>query len=98
MACGPVMDPSNDSLNFTRNRLRKLLIPTLETYNPQFREAVWRSVQTLKADYALLRETLETAWQECVKSQEGRDLIVFDLPELLSPLREHAAQSPACGG
>ena len=79
----PVMDPSNESLNFTRNRLRKLLIPILETYNPRFREAVWRSAQTLKADHAILRETVETAWQKCVKSQEA-ELIVFDLTELRS--------------
>ncbi|HEY6073168.1 MAG TPA: tRNA lysidine(34) synthetase TilS, partial [Anaerolineales bacterium] len=79
----PVMDPSNESLNFTRNRLRRTLIPILETYNPRFREAVWRSAQTLKADHAILRETVETAWQKCVKSQDA-DMIVFDLPELMT--------------
>lgn len=78
----PVMDPSNDSLNFTRNRLRKLLIPTLETYNPKFREAVWRSVQTLKADHALLYEAVESAWAECVQ-RSGPDLVVFDLAQML---------------
>lgn len=77
----PIMDPSNDSLNFTRNRLRKLLIPTLETYNPKFREAVWRSVQTLKADHALLHEAVGAAWDECVR-QRGPDLVVFDLEAL----------------
>lgn len=77
----PNYDPSNDSLNFTRNRLRNLLIPTLETYNPKFREAVWRSVQTLKADYALLRETLDNAWAGCVTS-EAPDLIIFDIPHM----------------
>lgn len=78
----PAMDPSNDSLNFTRNRLRKLLIPTLETYNSKFREAVWRSVQTLKADHALLHELVSGAWEDCVK-QQAPDLIVFDLPRLM---------------
>ena len=77
----PNYDPSNDSLNFTRNRLRNLLIPTLETYNPKFREAIWRSVQTLKADYALLRETLDNAWSGCVTS-EAPDLIIFNIPQL----------------
>ncbi len=78
----PVMDPSNNSLTFTRNRLRKLLIPTLETYNPKFREAVWRSVQTLKADHALLHEAVEAAWAECVSRLEP-ELVVFDLAQLL---------------
>jgi tRNA(Ile)-lysidine synthase len=77
----PIMDPSNDSLNFTRNRLRKLLIPTLETYNPKFREAVWRSVQTLKADHVLLRETVEAAWKESVTAVEP-SLVVFDIAQL----------------
>ncbi len=78
----PVMDPSNDSLNFTRNRLRNLLIPTLETYNPKFREAVWRSVQTLKADHALLYDAVESAWAECVQ-RSGPDVVVFDRTQML---------------
>jgi len=78
----PSYDPSNDSLNFTRNRLRNLLIPTLETYNPKFREAVWRSAQSLKADHSLLREMLEAAWLECVVT-EAADWIVFDISKLM---------------
>jgi tRNA(Ile)-lysidine synthase len=77
----PNYDPSNDSLNFMRNRLRNLLIPTLETYNPKFREAVWRSVQSLKADHALLRETLDKAWGESVCAQSA-DTIIFDAAQL----------------
>ncbi|MFZ5881637.1 MAG: tRNA lysidine(34) synthetase TilS [Chloroflexota bacterium] len=77
----PHYDPSNDSLNFTRNRVRNLLIPTLETYNPRFREAVWRSTQSLKADHALLRETMDLAWKECV-IQETSEVIVFDAARL----------------
>ena len=60
----PNYDPSNDSLNFLRNRLRNVLIPTLETYNPKFREAVWRTVQSLNADYAILKETLNSDWNK----------------------------------
>jgi len=62
----PHYDPSNESFNFLRNRLRHLLIPTLETYNPRFREAVWRTAQTLSDDHAILAETVETAWKNCV--------------------------------
>lgn len=77
----PRYDPSNDAVNFTRNRLRNLLIPTLETYNPKFREAVWRSVQSLKGDHALLLETLDNAWNECVGT-EASGLVVFDSAQL----------------
>lgn len=77
----PCYDPSNESLNFTRNRLRNLLIPTLETYNPKFRDAVWRSVQSLQADHTLLREMLEGAWTECV-TEENTEAITFDAVKL----------------
>lgn len=62
----PHYDSSNDSLNFQRNRIRHLLIPNLETYNPKFREAVLRMSQSLKGDYSFVMETLEKAWQETV--------------------------------
>jgi tRNA(Ile)-lysidine synthase len=78
----PVMDSSNESIDYTRNRLRKLLIPTLETYNPRFREAVWRSVQSLQDDHALLLEMVDGAWPECV-IQESSGLVVFGVPQLM---------------
>ncbi len=73
----PHYDSSNDSLNFQRNRIRHLLIPNLETYNPKFREAVLRMSQSLKGDYAFVMETLETAWQNTVTAMD-EDVITFD--------------------
>lgn len=60
----PHYDSTNDSLNFQRNRIRHLLIPTLETYNPKFREAVVRMSHSLKSDYAFIIESLEETWKE----------------------------------
>ena len=73
----PYYDPSNDSLNFLRNRIRHLLIPHLETYNPRFREAIWHTARSLAGDYSTLTEVLDTNWEECVKS-ERQGLITFD--------------------
>ena len=73
----PYYDPSNDSLNFLRNRIRHLLIPHLETYNPRFREAVWRTSRSLAGDYSALIEVLDATWEECVKTERS-GLIVFD--------------------
>ena len=73
----PHYDSSNDSLNFQRNRIRHLLIPNLETYNPKFREAVLRMSQSLKGDYTFVLETLETAWKEIVISTD-KESITFD--------------------
>ena len=78
----PYYDPSNDSLNFLRNRIRHLLIPQLETYNTRFREAVWRTAHSLADDYAALIEVVDATWNECVDS-ERTGLITLNA-ELLS--------------
>lgn len=73
----PRHDPSNASLDFFRNRLRHLLIPTLESYNPRFREVIWRSARSLAGDYEVLSQVLEQAWQVCLV-EETPDYIAFD--------------------
>ncbi|MCJ7436095.1 MAG: tRNA lysidine(34) synthetase TilS, partial [Anaerolineales bacterium] len=79
----PYYDPSNDSINFLRNRLRHLLIPTLETYNPKFREAISRTSQSLTADHAFLTETVDAEWTECVV-QHNPEYIIFDGEKLVT--------------
>jgi len=74
----PNYDPSNDSLNFLRNRLRNVLIPTLEMYNPKFREAIWRTVQSLNADYAILKERLNSDWDKSLILQDD-EYVMLDL-------------------
>ena len=74
----PHYDSSNDSPDFLRNRVRNTLIPTLESYNPRFREAVWRSAHTLGSDQALLNEALATWWQQTV-IQETDEYVALDL-------------------
>ncbi|HSJ90206.1 MAG TPA: tRNA lysidine(34) synthetase TilS [Anaerolineales bacterium] len=73
----PRHDPSNATLDFLRNRLRHLLIPTLESYNPRFREALWRTSHSLAADYEMLSDLLDRVWKECVV-QENEQFIAFD--------------------
>jgi tRNA(Ile)-lysidine synthase len=73
----PRHDPSNASLDFFRNRLRHLLIPTLESYNPRFREVLWRTSHSLAGDYEVLSHILDDAWKTCVV-QENADFIAFD--------------------
>ena len=78
----PHHDPSNESLNFLRNRIRHLLIPTLETYNPKFRQALWRTAQLLSADHALVTEAVDAAWKQTVVT-ESPGLTIFDAAVLL---------------
>jgi tRNA(Ile)-lysidine synthase len=75
-------DASNDSLNFLRNRIRHLLIPNLETYNPKFREAILRMSQLMKDDHAFVKETIETAWDKTILAVE-KDFITFDVSRLV---------------
>ncbi|NWF64088.1 MAG: tRNA lysidine(34) synthetase TilS [Chloroflexi bacterium] len=79
----PRYDSSNEAVNFQRNRIRHLLIPTLETYNPNFRETVLRMSHSLKGDYAFVIESLEDAWGKTVtSSNEG--IITFDANQMAS--------------
>jgi tRNA(Ile)-lysidine synthase len=73
----PRHDPSNASLDFFRNRLRHLLIPTLESYNQRFREVIWRTSRSLAGDYEILANILDEAWKICVV-QENAGFITFD--------------------
>jgi tRNA(Ile)-lysidine synthase len=79
----PHYDPSNDLLNFLRNRLRNILIPMLETYNPKFREAVWRTAQSLSADHAILNEALNANWNKSLILQD-EEYVILDLSFLSS--------------
>lgn len=73
----PYHDSSNDSLDFQRNRIRHVLIPNLESYNPKFREAILRMTQSLKGDYAFLMDAVENAWSEIVVAIK-EDIITFN--------------------
>ncbi|MBL8049685.1 MAG: tRNA lysidine(34) synthetase TilS [Anaerolineales bacterium] len=79
----PHYDSTNDSLNFQRNRIRHLLIPTLETYNPKFREAALRMSQSLKSDYGFVMEALQTTWKE-ILVETNQTFISFDASRLSS--------------
>lgn len=77
----PRHDPSNASLDFFRNRLRHLLIPSLESYNPRFREVVWRTSRSLAGDYEVITKVLNETWKDCVV-QENADFVAFDISAL----------------
>jgi len=76
----PRFDLSNLDTTYFRNRLRHELIPYLETYQPNIREILRRTGQIVMADYALLRDLMERAWTETVRS-ESAEAITFDLQQ-----------------
>ena len=79
----PRHDPSNASLDFFRNRLRHLLIPTLESYNPRFREVIWRTSRSLAGDYEIVSGVLDEAWKNCVVHDHA-DFVAYDHAALTS--------------
>ena len=53
-------DASNTDSTYFRNKLRLALIPELEKYNPQIKEALLRTAQALQGDHAVLQEVTES--------------------------------------
>jgi tRNA(Ile)-lysidine synthase len=74
----PLYDPSNESTDFLRNRIRHHLIPDLESYNPRFRDAVRRSARALSADHEVLMQAVDDAWKKALLSR-SEGLVIFDL-------------------
>jgi tRNA(Ile)-lysidine synthase len=79
----PRWDVSNDSPAYLRNRVRHILLPTLETYNPRIREALCRMAYILDGDYELLTEVLDKAW-EAVCLEDGNGYVILDAKALRS--------------
>lgn len=68
----PLHDPSNADTRFFRNRLRHGLIPELETYNPLFRQVLFRTADVLRGEYVIVEAAVDTAWaQSCCASGSG---------------------------
>lgn len=72
----PIRDETNDQPTYFRNRLRHVLIPELESYNPQFKQRVSNMADVIRQDAALLDEVCETAWKECVVSGNEKWIMI----------------------
>ena len=72
----PRTDTSNLSLSPLRNRIRRQLIPLLESYNPQVAEALLRLSAVAEDEISLLDEEVARLWPEVVWQHEG--VIVLD--------------------
>ncbi|MCB0101248.1 MAG: tRNA lysidine(34) synthetase TilS [Anaerolineales bacterium] len=99
----PHYDASNEMVDFQRNRIRNLLIPMLETYNPNLRNTILRMSLSLKSDYEFIMDSLEHAWEETVTSVD-ESIITLDFTSvsaLPSGLRQnlfkHAMQTLSPG-
>jgi tRNA(Ile)-lysidine synthase len=93
-----VHDASNLDTRYFRNRLRHILLPELETYNPRLRASLARNARVLAGEYELLQSLVEHLWQRMAR--QDSEQVVFDrgawlhltVPEQRALLREAAAR------
>ncbi len=73
----PRFDRSNLDTTYFRNRMRHKLLPELETYNPNIRQGLCHMASVVAADYDVLINVRQEAWDNVVREQR-EDAIVFD--------------------
>ncbi len=64
----PVQDPSNQDTALFRNRLRHVLLPELETYQPRIRDVLRRTAEVLAGEHALLQNALDELWPRTIRA------------------------------
>lgn len=77
----PIQDPSNLEMKHLRNRVRHHLIPELETYNPQIKEALWKMAHILRGEHGLIKDRTRKLYQQTVKA-EGEGYRIFPIDVL----------------
>jgi tRNA(Ile)-lysidine synthase len=75
----PVFDRSNLDTTFFRNRIRRELIPELETYSSNFKQILWRMAQIIDGDNRVLDLYTADAWQNsCLEQRSGSVVLKMD--------------------
>ena len=84
---GWVEDPSNASLQFTRNRIRAQILPALEAVFPQFRDTFARSARHAAQAQQLLDESAASDWT-AVTADSNTNSVVAPNAMPLRPLQQ----------
>lgn len=72
----PILDESNASHSFLRNRIRGELLPLLETYNPQVRQRVIEMGEILTAEEEYLAAQAASTWGKLL-IERGKSHVVL---------------------
>ncbi|MCJ7658385.1 MAG: tRNA lysidine(34) synthetase TilS [Anaerolineales bacterium] len=73
----PVIDRSNMDTTIYRNRLRRELIPYLESYNPGVKQVLYRTSRILAGEFDILIKVVDEAW-ELVFREQDLDYVALD--------------------
>jgi tRNA(Ile)-lysidine synthase len=64
-------DTTNQDLAYTRNRIRRSLIPDLQTFNPQVERALAQTAELLTADVAYLEAAATDVYERAIAEHEN---------------------------
>ena len=73
-------DSGNQSMRFTRNRVRHQLLPTLRSYNPRVGDALQRLASSAAMEVDYLDKEVDNAWPGLAKEMDGS--VVLDVGRL----------------
>lgn len=77
----PRVDTSNLSLSPLRNRIRRQLLPLLQSYNPRVKEALLRTARIAADDLSFLEKETARKWRDIVREEENA--VVLDRGKFL---------------
>lgn len=78
-----IEDPSNHKMAYQRNRIRHALIPVLETYNPQVKEALCREAGLLREEDDFIHQSMRSVLTR-LKIRADSDSLSLDIQEIRS--------------
>lgn len=86
---GYVTDSTNLSEEYTRNKIRRRVLPEIAEINPSVLEVFGRMCGSLREDNSLLEKMAETALSE---NRTGRGYNALELSKLPAPIRSRAVR------
>ena len=72
LGLSPLLDHTNDDTRFPRNKLRRDVIPILESINPNVTEAISRLARTARDDFEVIDAVSTEAFSAAVTTNDGR--------------------------
>jgi tRNA(Ile)-lysidine synthase len=79
-------DSSNKSLNFTRNKIRHIIIPELEKINPDFRKSITNTIKYIKGTEIVYKNFVEQKRKEIFHIKNDRIYISINEIKKINPV------------